>query len=113
MKKSDQKILAAVPIKIKKKIEKYLLELKKHRIPLKEAILFGSYANGTFQEWSDIDIALVSEIFKGNRIKDKDKIRKITLSVGSDIEVLPFSPKDFNPENPLVKEILDTGNRLI
>ena len=105
--------MATIPIKIKKKIEKYLLELKKHRIPLKEVILFGSYANGTFQEWSDIDIALVSEIFKGNRIKDKDKIRKITLSVGSDTEVLPFSPKDFNPENPLVKEILDTGIRLI
>ncbi len=105
--------MAAVPFKIKKKIKKYLQELKKHQIPLQEAILFGSYANGTFQEWSDIDIALVSDIFKGNRFKDKDKIRKITLSVASDIEVLPFSPKDFDPKNPLVKEILDTGIRLI
>jgi len=105
--------MAAIPAKIKKKIKKYLLELKKNRIPLREAILFGSYANGSFQEWSDIDIALVSDIFKGNRIEDKDKIRKITLSVGSDIEVLPFSPTDFNPKNPLVKEILNTGIKLI
>jgi len=105
--------MATIPVKIKKKIEKYLQELKNHRIPLREAILFGSYANGSFQEWSDIDIALVSDIFKGNRIEDKDKIRKITLSVGSDIEVLPFSPKDFNPKNPLVKEILNTGIKLI
>lgn len=56
-----------------------------------------------------IDIALVSDIFKGNRIDDKDKIRKITLPTSSAIEVIPFSPNDFNLQNPFVKKILETG----
>lgn len=105
--------MAQIPLNIKNKINKYLNDLKKNKIPIKEAILFGSYAKGTQKEWSDIDIALVSEIFKGNRIEDKDKIRHITISVSSEIEVITFSPKDFNKDNPLAREIIDTGIRLL
>jgi uncharacterized protein len=101
------------PVKVKKTIDDYLKALNHGNIPIKEAILFGSYARGSYKEWSDIDIALVSEVFVGNRMEDKDKIRKITLSVSSEIEVLPFSPEDFDLQNPLAKEILETGIRLI
>lgn len=105
--------MVQLPAKVKNTIDKYLQALTRHNIPIKEAILFGSCARGNYQEWSDIDIALVSEIFLGNRMDDKDKIRKITLSVSSEIEVIPFSPKDFNMQNPLAKEILTTGIKLI
>ena len=105
--------MAQIPSEIKEMINKYLSALKKNNIPIKEAILFGSYAKGNHHEWSDIDIALVSKLFKGNRIEDKDSIRKITLSVSSAIEVLPFSPNDFNLQNPLAKEIIETGIKLI
>ena len=105
--------MARIPDEIKEKIDRYLNNLKKARIPIKGAVLFGSYARGTQTEWSDIDIALVSDRFKGNRFEDKDLIRHITLAVSSEIEVLPFSPKDFNKKNPLAKEIIDTGIRLI
>ena len=102
-----------IPIKIKNKIDKYLTVLREHNIPVRQAILFGSYASGDYNEWSDIDIAIVSEVFDGSRIKDKNKIRKITLSVGSDIEVLPYSIEDFTEDNPFVKEILNTGIRIV
>jgi predicted nucleotidyltransferase len=105
--------MAAIPDKISKIIISYLGTLSKSNIPVKEAVLFGSYATGTYQEWSDIDIALVSDIFIGNRMDDKDKIRDITLSVSNEIEVLPFAPADFTPQNPFVKEILTTGIRLV
>jgi predicted nucleotidyltransferase len=105
--------MVQIPAEIKKTIDKYLQALRQNNIPIKKAILFGSYAKGINQEWSDIDIALVSDLFKGDRIDDKDKIRSITLSVSSEIEVIPFSPNDFNMQNPLVKEILRTGIRLI
>jgi predicted nucleotidyltransferase len=105
--------MVQLPNKVKKTIDDYLKALNQGNIPIKEAILFGSYARGSYKEWSDIDIALVSEIFVGNRIEDKDKIRKITLSVSSEIEVLPFSPEDFDLQNPLAKEILETGIRLV
>jgi len=105
--------MVKLPAKIRKKIDDYLQALRAKQIPISSAILFGSYAKGSFYEWSDIDIALVSDIFEGNRIKDKDKIRSITLSVSSEIEVIPFAPKDFNDHNPLAKEIIKTGIRLI
>ncbi|MBW1614952.1 MAG: nucleotidyltransferase domain-containing protein [Deltaproteobacteria bacterium] len=105
--------MVRLPIKIKNRIEKYLNLLIKNNIPIKKAVLFGSYAKGNYNKWSDIDIALVSDIFTGDRIEDKDKIRSLTLSVSSEIEVLPFSPADFNLHNPFAKEILKTGIKLI
>lgn len=105
--------MVQLPAKVRDILDKYLLALNRNNIPIKQAILFGSYATGHHREWSDIDIALVSDIFKGNRFDDKDKIRKITLSISSEIEVIPFSPNDFNSQNPFVKEILKTGIKLI
>jgi uncharacterized protein len=105
--------LAQIPDRVKKTINQYLSSLKSHNIPIRRAILFGSYAKGNYNEWSDIDIALVSDIFEGNRIKDRSKIRKITLSVSCDIEVLPYSPQNFTAEDPFVKEIIDSGIKII
>lgn len=105
--------MVQIPLKVKNTIDRYLQALDQNHIPIKEAILFGSSARGNNQEWSDIDIALVSDLFVGNRIDDKDKIRRITLSISSEIEVIPFAPVDFNLENPFAKEIMKTGIRLI
>ena len=105
--------MVQLPAKVKNIITIYLKALNRNNIPIKEAILFGSYARGNYQEWSDIDIALVSDVFVGNRIDDKDKIRKITLSISSELEVIPFSPHDFNLQNPFVKEILKTGIKMV
>ena len=105
--------MVQLPAKVKNTIDSFLQELNRNNIPIKEAILFGSYASGSNKEWSDIDIAIVSEVFQGDRIDDKDKIRKITLSISSEIEIMPFSPSDFNSQNPFVREILKTGIKLI
>ena len=37
----------------------------------------------------------------------------LLLSVSSEIEVIPFSSKDFNLQNPFAKEIMKTGIELI
>jgi len=104
--------MVQLPDKVKRIINDYLKALSRNNIPIKEAVLFGSYASGNYGEWSDIDIAIVSDIFNGNLFDDKDKIRKVTLSVSSEIEVIPFSPDDFNLDNPFAKEIMKTGIRL-
>jgi len=105
--------MVKIPDKINLIIKKYLRLLRENNFSIKNAYLFGSYAKGNNDEWSDIDIAIVSGDFEGIRIKDRDKIRAITLSVSSSIEILPFNPKDFSEENPLAKEIMETGIRLI
>jgi predicted nucleotidyltransferase len=105
--------MVKIPDKIRAIAERYILLLKENNISVENAYLFGSYAKGNNNEWSDIDIAIVSGAFEGIRIKDRDKIRKLTLSVSSSLEILPFSPRDFSFENPLAKEIIETGIRLV
>ena len=102
-----------VPAGILKIIEKYLNELEKNQIHVQRAILFGSYSKGLSHEWSDIDIAIVSDAFEGVRLRDKGKIRRITLSVSSDLAPIPFRPRDFTVDDPFVREILETGIRVV
>lgn len=77
-----------------------------------EVYLFGSYSKLTFRENSDIDIAVISEeINKKNMNKI---ISKIEDKIGKNVEVHYFS-KEFhkNKRDPLVKEIIQNGVRLI
>lgn len=99
--------------KIEKTVRSYLEQLERIGIHVQQAILFGSYASGKYDEWSDIDLAIVSKDFVGNRFEDRNKIRKITLQVNSDISPMPYRPEDFNDSNYFVKEILETGIRII
>ncbi len=101
-----------LPNRIIKTIKKYLEELKKNKIPVDEIILFGSYARGNFDDFSDIDLLLVSPIFEGKRFEDKNKIREITLKVSPQIEVLPCSREEFKKKSPLIEEILKTGVKI-
>jgi predicted nucleotidyltransferase len=99
--------------KIEKTVKTYLEQLERIGIHVQQAILFGSYATGKYDEWSDIDLAIVSKDFEGNRFEDRNKIRKITLKVNSDISPMPYRPEDFNDSDYFVKEILETGIKII
>lgn len=105
--------MVKIPDQIREIINKYIEELEDNHIHIRRAVLFGSYARGKADDWSDIDIALVSESFEGNRFDDRGKIRKITLSVSSDLSPLPFRPEDFSPDNPFVKEIIEKGISMV
>ena len=105
--------MAKIPGQIREVLKKYIRTLEENHIHVLRAVLFGSYAEGRANEWSDIDIALVSESFDGDRFDDRSKIRRITLSVSSDLSPLPFRPEDFISENPFVREILEKGVRIV
>jgi len=81
--------MAQLPAKIKNTIDNYLKALNRNDIPIKEAILLGSYARGNYQEWSDIDIALVSDIIAHNRIAATSPYSPPQLLARSDIAVFP------------------------
>ena len=52
-----------IPAEVKKSLDQYLAVLKQDNLPIKEAILFGSFAKGS-KKWSDIDICIISSKFK-------------------------------------------------
>jgi len=43
-------------------------------------LLFGSYIKGTPREDSDIDIAVISSVFKGDRYLDRRRIIPLTAA---------------------------------
>jgi len=64
--------MAKIPDQIRKIIDQYIRVLEDNHIHIRKAVLFGSYARGRADGWSDIDIALVSEDFEGNRFDDRE-----------------------------------------
>lgn len=80
-------------------------------IPIREAILFGSYAKGEERQYSDIDLALVSDAFTLNFIENNHKTALINYRF-SDIEVHHFNTKYFERELPFLNEIKRTGIKI-
>lgn len=90
-----------------------LLSSIKSEININGVYLFGSYAKGNANEYSDIDLALVSDDFEGSRFFDKKRINKYLIKTTTDFQIHPFKTKEFTEDNPFVAEILRTGVRII
>ncbi len=74
-------------------------------------ILFGSYAKGTFNEDSDIDIAVILKDY--NNLTDIQlDLMRLRRKIDSRIEPHPFREKDFDITNPMVNEILKYGKNI-
>ena len=97
---------------IYKTIEKYIEELKKKNIDIKGAYLFGSYAKGNASEWSDIDLAVITNKFIGDSMDFRFLLMKVARDIYFNIEPHPYLAEDFNTDNPFVAEIIRTGKKV-
>ncbi|MGA1842507.1 MAG: nucleotidyltransferase domain-containing protein [bacterium] len=93
-------------------IKRYIEELKNNNIPVDQVIIFGSYAKGQPKEESDIDIALISPVFTGDRYEDRRRIVPLRRKIDNRIEPIPFRPEDFCEDGNLIDEIKKTGKVL-
>ena len=85
-------------------------ELRKLDIPLRQVILFGSYARNEQREESDIDVALVADDFTGAGFLDVRRFASVLARYPYFyIEPHTFTTEQFTDWNPLVKEIRRTG----
>ena len=89
------------------------VNLVSDEFPIKSVYLFGSYAKGIAKEYSDIDLAVVSDKFEGSRFFDKEKLNKYILKTSIDLEIHPFRTVDFTEDNPFVKEIIQSGLKIV
>ncbi len=104
--------MASVSNRIEKIILGLINELEKNGFSIDEVFLFGSYADGSNTEESDIDLLIVSPQFVGDRIEDRKKIRKYVLKTSSYIEVIPCSREDFEIGNPFIDNIIRNGVKI-
>lgn len=93
-------------------IKRYIHVLEAHGIHVSDAILFGSFAKGTAREESDIDVALISEEFSGDRFDDRRRIVPFRRAIDTRIEPMPFRPELFADGGNLVDEIKKEGIRI-
>lgn len=94
-------------------IKKYIAVLRENGISVDKALLFGSWAKGTARDESDVDVALVSPFFTGDRFMDRRKIVPLRRKINNNIEPMPFSPEDFAAGGTLVEEIRRYGEEII
>ncbi len=89
-------------------IAKTYIDSLKHRYDIHSALLFGSYAKGTNNDDSDIDIAII--LRQVNDIIDTQiDLMKLRRKIDLRIEPHPFNYCDFTRSNPVVNEILKFG----
>lgn len=94
--------------RIMNSIQKYIEKISQY-YKIEAIILFGSYAKGTENEDSDIDIAIISSDFN-DIIEDGAKLIGLTWKIDTRIEPHPILSEDYKKvSNPFVREVVDTG----
>jgi len=97
---------------VKEEAKRYVNEVR-HHLPVDKAYLFGSYAKGTANEMSDVDVCFFFRDYGG---KERVDIGILLLKIASDykayFEPLVFETSDIQQNNPFVNEILRTGLEL-
>lgn len=83
------------------KAKQFVSLLNSNGFEVFEAYLFGSAAENKINEYSDIDIAVVSDKFSGMPFYDLLKISKYRRAVDLKIEVHPFSLDEILNDPPL------------
>ena len=101
--------MVEIPDIVKTKINNFIALLEKNNFHIQKAILFGSYARGNSDKWSDIDLAIVSDDFIGDRFKDKMSMVDFIYKSGWDISPLPFRKEDFDESMFVRDEIIRNG----
>ncbi len=92
------------------KVNLFSQEILANGILLDKVILFGSYAKGTPNEHSDIDVALVADCFSGFGFEDRKFFSKINIKKPYlEIETKTYPTQYFQSSDPFIEEIMKHG----
>jgi predicted nucleotidyltransferase len=104
----------AIDIKtVNQAVNSYVSDVK-NAMPIDRVYLFGSYAKGTANDGSDIDLCFFSSDFEDKRPIDVlRQLCRLTIKYRDvDIEPRGFPTSELQNDNPFVKEILRTGREI-
>ena len=94
--------------------QQYIADVKK-AMHIDKVYLYGSYARGTQEENSDVDICFFSRAFETRRTLDVlTELFYLKIKYDKDILIEPyaFPVSELYSDNPFVKEILRTGREI-
>jgi predicted nucleotidyltransferase len=84
-------------------------------MPVGKVVLFGSYAKGTADDQSDIDICFFLDSYGGKKRMDimVDLFELMHRYKRVPFEPIAFETSELDNDNPFVKEILRTGREIL
>ena len=83
---------------VSKIIEDFRLALERRGVSVAMLVLYGSQADGTAKEWSDIDLVVVSDYFEGKRFRERiGPLVDAIYEMWKPIEAVPKTPKSKTP----------------
>jgi len=96
-----------------KNVQLFLDKLRQAGFHISKAYIFGSYARGKVDKWSDIDVAIVSPQISNDRFEERIRLTELAISVDDRLEPLPFNLDSFSDDDPFVRQIKDEGLAII
>ena len=94
---------------VREEARRYADEVRR-QLPVDKAFLFGSYAKGTADELSDVDVCFFLRDYGGKaRVDVGIRLLRIARDFKAYFEPLVFETADIERKNPFVNEILRTG----
>ena len=98
---NDREIIEIIEKYVKKVCENYKIEA---------IILFGSYAKGNNNEWSDIDIAIITDDFENDIIDEELNLMRLRRKIDNRIEPHLIRIEDYKKiTTPFIQEVVETG----
>ncbi len=96
------------------KAKEFIAVLIKHNFKISAVYLFGSFASDDVKdfEWSDIDLAIISNDFTGSRFDDNMKIFPFLVKIEPRIETHPYTQTDFDNSPFAAEEIVSKGIKI-
>jgi len=77
------------------------LEYLRQRIKVEQAVLFGSHARGGADEWSDVDLAVISPDFaRMPHARLMDLLVDVSLAVDPSVEIRAYTPQELREARP-------------
>jgi predicted nucleotidyltransferase len=98
---------------IYQKIREYLRSLERSNVPVWRLYLYGSYAKDTYHANSDIDLAVFWDRDDIDGFDEDVLLRKLSGEVDLRIEPHSFARTAFDETDPYIKEIIETGERIL
>jgi predicted nucleotidyltransferase len=93
-------------------LQQFANDMQEAGFHLKKMVLYGSYSRNQQHKWSDIDVAIVADEFKGIGFEDVMLFSRMLSKFPklNSIQPRTYNTKDFTPAtDPFVAEILKTG----
>lgn len=101
--------MAEIEAVVFENVRSFLDKLRRTGFHISKAYIFGSYARGQVDKWSDIDVAIVSPQIGTDRFEERVRLTELAMSVDDRLEPLPFNLDSFNDDDPFVQLIKKEG----